>query len=117
MHCYFQAMKKNIFLCLMTIMVLFLTSGFWYGIPLFGLIEVLSEAGIPGYGQLVLISFSVGFCFSVFCIPFHLSYAKEYARNKAKSMTSTFFKAQGILITIVAFLFFLFYLIVSLSVL
>lgn len=115
MQCYFQAMKKNIFLCLMTIMVLFLTSGFWYGIPLFGLIEVLSEAGIPGYVQLVLISFSVGFCFSIFCIPFHLAYARECASNKVKSMTSIFLKAQGIIITIVAFLFFLFYLTVSLS--
>ena len=100
MQFYFRTMKKNIFLFLMTLMVLILTSGFWYGVPLFI--------------HFVLICLSVGFCFSIICIPFHLSFAKEYAINKKKNMINTFFITQGTLIMFVAFLFAVFYLTVSL---
>jgi hypothetical protein len=115
MKFYFQTMKKNIFLCLMTLMILILTSGFWYGIPSFGLTEFFFEMNVPRFVLFVLICLSVGFCFSIICIPLHLSFAKEYSRNKKKNMISTFLITQGILIIFVAFLFGVFYLTVSLN--
>ena len=114
MKFYFRTMKSNIFLVLITLMVLILTVGFWYGIPLFGLTDFLFETNVPRFVQFVLICLSVGFCFSVICIPFHLSFAKEYAINKKKNMINTFFITQGTLIMFVAFLFAVFYLTVSL---
>lgn len=114
MRFYFRTMKKDIFLCLMTLMILILTSGFWYGIPLFGLTEFIFEMNVPRIVQFVLLCLSVGFCFSIICIPLHLSFSKEYAINKKKNMINTFFITQGTLIIFVAFLFAIFYLTVSL---
>ena len=114
MQFYFRTMKKNIFLFLMTLMVLILTSGFWYGVPLFGLTAFFFEMNTPRFIHFILICLSVGFCFSIICIPFHLSFAKEYAINKKKNMINTFFITQGTLIMFVAFLFAVFYLTVSL---
>ena len=68
----------------------------------------------PRFIHFVLICLSVGFCFSIICIPFHLSFAKEYAINKKKNMINTFLITQGTLIMFVAFLFAVFYLTVSL---
>lgn len=113
MQFYFLTMKKNIFLFLMTLMVLILTSAFWYGIPLFGLTDFFSETDVPGIVQFVSVCLSVGFCFSILCIPFHLSFARAYAINKKKNMMKIFLITQGTLIMFVAFLFAVFYLAVS----
>ena len=82
MQFYFRTMKTNIFLCLITLMLLVLTVGFWYGIPLFGLTDFFSETDVPGIVRFVSVCLSVGFCFSILCIPFHLSFARAYAINK-----------------------------------
>ena len=114
MQFYFRTMKTNIFLCLITLMLLVLTVGFWYGIPLFGLTDFFSETDVPGIVRFVSVCLSVGFCFSILCIPFHLSFARAYAINKKKNMIKTFLITQGILITFVTLLFAVFYLIVLL---
>lgn len=111
---YFRTMKKNIFLFLMTLMILILTSGFWYGIPLFGLTDFFSKTDVPGIVRFVSVCLSVGFCFSILCIPFHLSFARAYAINKKKNMMKIFLITQGTLIMFVAFIFAVFYLTVSL---
>lgn len=113
MQFYFRTMKTNIFLSLITLMVLILTVGFWYGIPLFGLTDFFFEMNVPRFVQFVLICLSVGFYFSLICIPFHLSFAKEYAITKKKNIVNTFLITQGTLIVFVAFLFAIFYLTVS----
>lgn len=110
MQYYIQSIKKNIFLFIMTLMILFLTFGFWCGVPLFGLTIFFYEMSLPFFIQFVLICLSIGFCFSLFCIPLHVSFAKEYALNKQKHMLIIFLKAQSILIIIVAIIFAIFYL-------
>ena len=109
MHFYFQSMKKNIFLCLMTVMILILTAGFWLGIPLFGLTEYFYGMNAPILLELLIICLTVGFCFSIFCIPFHLSFAKEYAADKKKNRKKIFLITQAAMILLVSLLFAAFY--------
>lgn len=113
MQVYFQTMKTKTSLFFITLVVLVLTVGFWYGLPLFGLTDYFFETEVPGFFQYISICLSVGFCFSLFFIPFHLSFAKEFAIKKQKNMIKTLLKTQGILIVFVAILFAIFYLIVS----
>lgn len=115
MQIYFQSIKNNIFIFLITLMILFLTFGFWCGVPLFGLINIFSETSLPFSLQFVLISLSVGFCFSLFYIPLHFLFAKEYAANKQEHILTTFLKAQGILIIVVSVFFAIFYLLAIFS--
>ncbi|MDL4842436.1 hypothetical protein [Aquibacillus rhizosphaerae] len=113
MQIYFQSMKKNVFLILITFVLLILTFGFWYGLPLYGLSEYFFETDIPRFISFISICLGVGFCFSLFFIPFHLSFAKEYATSKQKNMLKVLFITKSILIMLVAMLFAIFYLIVS----
>lgn len=113
MRLYLQTMKKNIFLILSTFVLLILTVGFWYGMPLFGLSDYFFEMNVPRFIQFASVCFGVGFCFSLFLIPFHLSFVKEYAICKQKGMSKAFLITQGTLIMVATMLFAIFYLIVS----
>ena len=113
MKFYFWTTKSNVFLVLMTLMVLFITSAFWYGIPLFSLPAFFYEMNIPGFVQFILVCLSVGFCFSLFCIPLHLTYSKEYSIiNRGKKTLNIFLRTQCILIGFIACVFAVFYFIV-----
>lgn len=114
MQLYLKTMKKNIFLTLSTLILLILTVWFWYGVPLFGLTDYFFETNVPGFIQFVFICLAVGFCFSLFLIPFHLIFAKKYAIGKQKGMLKAFLITQGTLIMVVAMLFATFYIIVPL---
>lgn len=116
MQIYFHSIKKNIFIFLATLMILFLTFGFWCGVPLFSIIIIFSEMSLPLFFQFVLICWSVGFCFSLICIPLNLLFAKEYALNKQVPIIKILLKAQGIMIMVVAFVFAIVYLLIMYSV-
>ena len=90
MQLYLQTMKKKVFLTLSTFVLLILTVWFWYGFPLFGLSDYFFDTNVPGFIQFISICLGVGFCFSLFLIPFHLSFAKEYAKGKQKGMLKVF---------------------------
>lgn len=113
MRLYLQTMRKNVFLTLSTFVLLILTVWFWYGLPLFGLSGYFFETNVPNFIQFISICLGIGLCFSLFLIPFHLSFAKEYATSKQKGILKTFLITQGILIMVVAMLFSIFYVIVS----
>lgn len=113
MRLYFQAMKNNIFLLLITVVLLFLTVGFWFGIPLYGLADFFYESDVPRWFQIIFTVTSVGFCFSLFFIPLHVAIAKQYASKKQTTMVKSFSIMQGTLIVLVSILVVVFFLIVN----
>ncbi|NGP45886.1 hypothetical protein G4V62_13365 [Bacillaceae bacterium SIJ1] len=98
MRLYLQTMKKNVFLFLITVVLLVLTAGFWLGLPFMA----LTEANVPAWLQVIFIGLGIGFCFSLFFIPLHLSFAKDVGTKKRENKVKTFFLVQGALMTFVA---------------
>ena len=116
MSYYFQYMKSIIMPFLVTVMLLTITVGFWGGIPLIVMPEILYETGLPGIVQWILVCLSAGICFSVVCLPLILSFARAYGVRKGMGMLNTFLIGQGILIVLAAMLFAVFYSLVPLMV-
>lgn len=113
MRVYLQTMRKNIVLTISTFILLIFSAWFWYGIPLFGLSDYFFDTNIPNLIQFGLVCLTVSFCFSLFFIPFHLVFAKEYARSKQRSIFKVLLITQSSLILVVAMIFAMFYLFVS----
>lgn len=112
-QCYVQFMRKKSMFTLGTFILLICTIGFWYGFPLLGLSDYFFKSHIPKFIQFLSICISIGFCFSIFLIPLHVSFAKEYAIHKHQNMLKIFFITQCSVIIIVAILFSVFYLLMS----
>lgn len=113
MQVYFQTMKRNMALVLMTFTLLFLTIGFWYGFPLYGLTDYFFKTSVPGFIQLLLICLSVGLCFSLYFVPYHLLFAKPYSKERQKNMFTVFLFVQMALIFTASALFAGFYVVVA----
>src|SRR5690625_4432365 len=113
MPIYFQVLKRNMILVLMTFILLFLTVGYWYHLPLYGLTDYFFKTDVPKFIQLLLICLSVGFCFSLYFVPFHLLFARTYSKERQKEMFTVFLLVQMALIITTSVLFVWFYVIVS----
>jgi|SRR5690625_3468462 len=113
MQVYFQALKRNIILVLITFTLLFLTIGFWYGLPLYGLTDYFFKTNVPGFIQFLLICLSVGLCFSLYFVPFHLLFARTYSKERQKEMFTVFLLVQMALIITASVLFAGFYVVVA----
>lgn len=110
---YFQVLKRNMILVLMTFILLFLTVGYWYYMPLYGLTDYFFKTNVPGFIQLLLICISIGFCFSLYFVPFHLLFARTYSKERQKEMFTVFLLVQMALIITASVLFAGFYVIVA----
>ena len=98
-------MYHTIMLIFLTIFLLIITAGFWAGIPLFVLSEFLYQTRLSGFVPFPLTSLRVGVCFSIVCIPLHLS----IAARKEQATLHAFWQIQGISILLAGLLFGLFY--------
>lgn len=89
-HNYFRVWKENLIIALVIVMLLPLTFGFWYGVPLFVLGDFLSQWNIPVPVYILMISFTIGLLFSLFLLPFNLKYAQKVAVKQQKNTFSLF---------------------------
>lgn len=96
MTIYIQTVKKNIFMVLIMIVLMFFTYGWWLLMPFFVFPSLFLHLGIPSFLIFIIIFLSVGILFSIFFIPLHWSFAKEYASKRDKRKISVFFLIQGI---------------------
>lgn len=98
MKTYKQIVKKNIFLILIMLVLMFFTYGWWLIMPFFIFPSLYLDVGIPPFLIFIIIFLSIGVLFSLFFVPLHWSFAKEYARIKDKRRVSVFFLAQGVVL-------------------
>lgn len=115
MTIYMQTVKKNIFLVLIMIVLMFFTYGWWLLMPFFVFPSLFFHLGIPPFLVFIIIFLSVGILFSIFFIPLNWSFAKVFASKRDKKKISVFFFTQGItvlsgsiLMVLVFFIFFYF---------
>jgi len=98
--------KKNFMLLIISIALLVVTMGFWLGIPVFAIGNILSKLNIPGFIHIVCISILVGFFFSLYFIPFHLKVAHLVGEMKNESTIKAFSRLQLVFVLLSATAFY-----------
>lgn len=91
---YVFVLKKNFMLLIIAAALLVLTFGFWFGIPLFVIAEILSELNLSFFIQAVSVSISIGLLFSLFFIPINLKVSKMVGEKQEQSILQTFMRLQ-----------------------
>ena len=84
--------------------LLVLTFGYWIGIPIFVVGNMLSKINIPLFINSVCILISAGLMFSLFFIPINLKVAKVVGEMQEQSTLQTFIRLQLVFILVSAIL-------------
>ena len=84
--------------------LLVLTFGYWIGIPIFVVGNMLSKINIPFFINSVCILISAGLMFSLFFIPINLKVAKVVGEIQEQSTLQTFIRLQLVFILVSAIL-------------
>ncbi|MEK3953854.1 hypothetical protein [Psychrobacillus sp. FSL K6-1464] len=98
--------KQNFMLLIISIVLLVVTLGFWVGIPVFVIGNILTKFNIPVFIHIVCISISVGLFFSLYFIPFHLKVAHLVGKMKNESTIKAFGRLQLVFVLLSATAFY-----------
>ena len=98
--------KKNFMLLIISIALLVVTMGFWIGIPVIAIGNILSKLNIPVFIHIICISISVGLFFSLYFIPFHLKVAHLVGEMKNESTIKAFSRLQLVFVLLSATAFY-----------
>ena len=101
---YAFVLKKNFMLLIIAAALLVLTFGYWIGIPIFVVGNMLSKINIPLFINSVCILISAGLMFSLFFIPINLKVAKVVGEMQEQSTLQTFIRLQLVFILVSAIL-------------
>lgn len=110
---YLRVLKKNFILLIVTIALLFFTFGFWMGIPVYVIGDILSKYDTPHYIQNICVLFGIGLLFSIFFVPINFKVAEVLREIKSQKLLPLFIRIQlGFIVFAIIFFYLIFNIII-----